>query len=326
MNKSKDKRRKGFKIPDDVKKLAKLSFKKFKKENRDYYDSKKELKSAYYAQMYDLLPSAISTIIKYGHIPEMKDVKEAIYDKLLENGNVNPIKYTIKQIKKGLEFDNMELLPNIIYEIIENANRYEAEVKANAPDPDAVHVTFPMEDVVELSHLILKKKIKKMVKAGIDENVAFDVLSTIPTTKILQKSQYFHIRKLFTVLYEHVKTKDIDFSKIMKVVFKNGDYVSSVITFALLERKEKIGNFTDSQKKLFNDITEYCFKTMEDMKKEDIHAILKAYIDSRKKDEAQGKDTNRRYYISSLPESDYPKIAKTVKRIIERDESMKKYF
>ena len=43
-------RAKEFKIPEDAKKLAKLTLKKFKKENEDYYDSKKELKNAYYGQ------------------------------------------------------------------------------------------------------------------------------------------------------------------------------------------------------------------------------------------------------------------------------------
>ena len=119
---------------------------------------------------------------------------------------------------------------------------------------------------------------------------------------------------------------DIDFEKVMKVVFKGDDYVPSIITFALLERKEKISGCNDTQKKLFNSITEYCFKTMEDMKKDDIVAILKAYTEARKRDESQNKDTNRRYYISSLPESDYPRILKVVSKIIELDEDMKKYF
>ena len=65
---------------------------------------------------------------------------------------------------------------------------------------------------------------------------------------------------------------------------------------------------------------------MEQLKKGEIYAILKVYSDVRKKDESQNKDTNRRYYISSLPESDYPKILKVVNRICEADETLKKYF
>lgn len=319
MSKSKD-RRKEFKIPEDAKKMAKITFKKYKKENEDYYESKKDLKKSYYAYLTDLLPVSVSTVINYGHIPSMVETKEAIFEKLTDEGFIKFIK---KEIKNEGEIDNCDLLPNVIYKIITEANRAAENEKAENPD---AKVEYDLNDLVEVSHLILKKKIKKLTKSGIDENLAFDVLSTIPTPRILAKSQYHHIRQFLTVLYEHAKSKDIDFSKIMKVVFKDDDYVSSVITFALLERKEKISNFNDGQKKLFNDITEYSFKTMEDMKKEDIQAIIKAYVGARKKDESQGKDTNRRYYISSLPESDYPKITKVVKKFINNNEEMKKYF
>lgn len=313
--------RKDFKIPENAKKLAKLSFKKFKKESEDYYDSKKEMKKGYYAQIIDLLPDSIALLVKYGHLEAVKETKTAIYEKITDP---KFIKYLKKDIENGGEFDNMMLLPNVIYGIIGDATKaYEAE-KAENPN---VEIEFDLNDLVELSHIILKKKIKKLTKSGIDEAVAFDVLSIIPTPKILTKSQAFHIRSLFTVLYNHAKTKEINFEKIMNVLFKDGEeYINSVITFALLERKEKISSFNDTQKKLFNDITEYCFKTMEDMKKDDISAILKAYTDTRKKDESQNKDTNRRYYIASLPESDYPKILKAVEKIVDRDENLKKYF
>ena len=56
MAKRNNKNNKEFKIPSDAKELAKLSFKKFKKESKGYYDSKKELKAAYYAHVIDLLP------------------------------------------------------------------------------------------------------------------------------------------------------------------------------------------------------------------------------------------------------------------------------
>ena len=65
---------------------------------------------------------------------------------------------------------------------------------------------------------------------------------------------------------------------------------------------------------------------MEEMKKDEIYDILKSYTDVRKRDESQGKDTNRRYYISSLPESDYPRILKAVDRLCNTDEKLKKYF
>ena len=313
-------RNKEFKIPDDVKRLVKLNFKKFKKNEGDYYDSKKDLKKAYYAQIIDLIPASIGLMIKYGHVEAVKEIKDKIYEKITDPKFV---KYLRKEIKDGCEFDNMILLPTIIYDIVAEAHRAVEAAKAETPDTET---SFDVDDLVQVSRDILKKRIKKLTKAGVDEGVAFDVLSVIPTPKILVKSPQYHIRRFFTVLYEHAKTKEIKFEKIMSEVFKDDAYKNAVITFALLERKEKIANFTDTQKKLFNDITEYCFSTMEEMKRDEIYEILKSYTDVRKRDESQGKDTNRRYYISSLPESDYPRILKTVNRLCENDDKLKKYF
>ena len=124
--------RKEFKIPDEVKKLAKLSFKKFKKTDGDYYDSKKDLRKAYYAQIVDLLPAAIALIIKYGHIEAVKEVKELIYEKITDPKFV---KYLRKEIKAGSEFDNMILLPTIVYDIVGEAHKAaeaaKLEIQAN---------------------------------------------------------------------------------------------------------------------------------------------------------------------------------------------------
>lgn len=316
-----NKRKDGFKIPEDAKHLAKLTLKKFKKESGDYFDSKKDLKKGYYAQVIEYLPESIQLLVRYGHLPNVKEVRDAIYEKITDRDFV---KYLKKEIKNGEEFDNMELLPNLIYDIIKEAQRaIDAELQEN---PDS-KVEFDLDDLIEISQLILKKKIKKMVKEGVNENLAFDVLSTIPDPAILKRSQYFHIRSLFTVMYEHAKKIDVNFEAIIKIVLKGAeDYTGSIITFALLERKEKLANFTDGQRKLFNDITEWCLKTLEDMPRDDIGAVLKAYVDARKRDESQNRDTNRRYYLSSLPSEDYPHITKAMDKIVQRDENMKKYF
>lgn len=318
-DKNKKQNHQEFKIPEDPRRLAKLNFKKFKKQNKDLYDSKKDLKKGYYGQIIDLLPESVLLIVRYGHLQAVQETKGAIYDKITDPGFV---KYLTKYVKEDNSFDNMIMLPNIIVSIMKEANARVAEAKAQ--DPNAT-LTYDLSDLVELSHLILKKKIKKLKSDGISENVAFDALSIIPDPQILNKSASFHMKELFNMLYIHAKTEKIDVPKLMKDLFK-GNKIETVIAFALLERKEKISNFTDGQKVLFNDITDWAFKTMEDMKKEDIHAILKAYAETRKRDEAQKKDGARRYYISSLPAEDYPKIIKTVEKLVERYPDWKAFF
>ena len=307
-----------FKLNEDVKKLVKLTEKKFKKKSEEFYDSKKEFREAYYSKIIDLLPETISTLVKFGHKPELKEVKEEIYEKLVDE---KFIKYLTKEIKKNdLEFTNMTLLPIILAEIVTDIQKANNELTKGEEK-------YEVNDLVELSRIILKKKLKKMAKAGIPEDLAFDVLTIIPDVEVLKKSAPYHFRKLFTVLYEHAKTKAIDFDKMIGVLFKdNENYKMSLIIFALLERKEKIANFNPSQNQLFNQITTWCFNTMEDLKKSDIENILKIYIKTRRRDESQNKDTNRRYYISSLLESDFPKITKIVEKIINENPDNKKYL
>lgn len=311
--------RKGFEVPEKVKKLAKLNPKKFKKKNKDLYDSKKELKRAYYDTMLDFVPACIEAYVRYGHISEMQEFKEMVYQKFSD-------RYFIKMVKKIIEdgdtIDNIELFPIIVYEIIGEAQKqYEMEKKEH---PETAS-PYDVSDLIELSQLILKKKLKKMKKNDIPESLAFDILSVIPDESVMKYSQAYRIRMLFTVLYEHAKTEEIPFDKIMKVLLDE-EYYPMVISFAMLERKEKYAQFNDGQKAFFNQVSEWVFNTLEDMDKDTIYNVIKTYVNARKKDDSQGKDAVRRFYLSSLPESDYPKINKAMQKMLSVDENNKKYF
>ena len=136
----------------------------------------------------------------------------------------------------------------------------------------------------------------------------------------------YRIRILYDTLYEHAKTTQIDFEKLIEAVVDE-DYQLACITFALLERKEKFSRLTDSQKTLYLAITNWCFNTMEKkLKKAEVAEVLRVYIRNRSRDDKNGKDSNRRYSLSSLSEEEYPRIATIVKRMIADDESVKKYL
>lgn len=308
-----------FKVPEDIKKLAKLDFKKFKKKNKGVFDSKKELKHAYYESMIDYVPEAIKCLVRFGHIPDMKEYKNSVYEKFADPSFVKMI---TKSVEKDDRIDNIDLFPIIIYDIISQANRqYELDKKEN-PETAA---PFDLADLVELSKVIIKKKLKKLTKNGVPEALAFDVLSIIPCAVVLKFSRGYHVRKLFGVLYEHAKTETIPFEKIVKGVFNEDDY-PLVISFAMLERRDKYTQFNDSQKAFFNAVSEWSFNTLEDMDKDTIYNVLKTYIEARKKDDGAGKDGQRRFYLSSLPEDSFPKITKTMQKIVGNDDSIKKYF
>jgi hypothetical protein len=308
------------KISEDAKEFAKLTLKKFKKESDGYYDSKKELKQSYQLYLIDLLPKTIEFVVKFGYIKDdtVQETKEAIYAKLVDEDFVKVLK---KEIKNGNKIENIKLLPIIIKDILLQAEKSNAELLAN--DPNAK--IYDMSDLVELTQLILKKRLKKMAKAGIDENIAFDTLSIIPTDIALKSSQNYRIHMFYECLYEHSKSKVIPFNDIMKVIVDE-EYYPMFIAFALLERKEKFGKLTDNQKTFYLAVSSWCFDTMEKLNKDVIRAIITSFIRGRQRDESKNNDSNRRYALGSLSETDYPRIAKTIKAMIAENDSIKKYF
>lgn len=310
------------KINSDAKDFAKASLKKYKKGCSDY-DSKKEIKEGFNLYLIDLLPGAIDFTVKYGFIrqDEVQETKNAIYEKFVSDDYLGFIKQLKKEIKNGNKIRNIKLLPIVIRSILKEADKANKELLAQ--DPSAK--IYDMSNLVELSKLILKKKLKKMEKRGIDVNMAFDVLSIIPDESCLRSSQNYRIYGMMDALYEHSRTKTIPFETIMETIVSKEWYLV-FCAFALLERKEKFGQLTDSQKQFYLSVTTWTFKTMESLSKDEIQNIVRVYVNGRKRDDANGKDGNRRYALQTLPEADYPKIKKVLNRMIADDESIKKYL
>lgn len=310
-----------FKINEDARDFAKASLKRYKKSNKGYFDSKSEMKEAYAQYLLELLPGAIDFCVKYGHIPndEVQETKVAIYTKINDPAFIKLIK---KEIKHDNDIENIKLFPIIAKEILAEAKKVNDELIASNPNAK----TYDVSDISELSQLIMKKKISKMEKNGVPAAIAFDVLSIIPSKKAIEYSQFYRIKSIYDCLYEHAKISAVPFAAIMDVVVPD-EYYPAFITFALLERKEKFAKLTDTQKTLYLDISTWCFDIMEKkLSSKELDAVLRVYINSRKKDEAQGKDGNRRYALSSLSETEYERIAKTVKNIIANEDGLKKYL
>lgn len=315
----KNNRREGFRIPEDALKMSKLTYKRFKKKNEDYYDKKKELKKAYYDKLVDLLPETITLLVRYGHVREVQEIKDQLYEKLVDPQFVKVITHMIEDKE---DIPNIKMLPIVIRDIVHMAKQQEEKDKEMDKDSEG----YDVDDLLNLSKLILKKKIKKMKNEGIDENVAFQCLSVIPCDKVLEDRQInYRLRVLMSVLYDLAKTTEIDFGKVIGMLIPE-KYANVVILFCLLERKDKFAQFTESQQKFFIQINGWIFDVMEDMDRSGIESILKTYVETRKRDEASGRDGNRRYFIKSLPESDYPRVRKVVDRMMEEDPTVEKYF
>lgn len=311
-------------IPEDALDFAKLDFKKFKKKiKRDYPDiKKKDIKYEYYDTLLQLFPDTIDFLIRFGHLPneQIQKTKTEIFAKMTDEDFVKFIK---EAMEDGYKIENIMYYPIIIQEIVQKTAA--ENKKLLAQDPNAGQ--YDVSDMVELSQKILKKRIKKFKNANINEQLAFDILSVIPIDDALRISQNYRIRTFFDVLYLHAKTEEIDFKTIMKITMSD-DYYPGICVFSLLERKEKFAQLTENQQKLYVAITNWVFDTMEnEFTDKQLSESLRTYVNNCKRDEANGKGlVNRRYALSTLSETDYPRIAKAVQFTISHNDGWDKYF
>lgn len=307
-----------FKVPSEVKEFAKASYKKYKKHND--FDSKKEAMKSFNLYLMDMLPEVIEPMVKYGYLikREEPEIHNAVLNKFCNEDFIKSVK---KELKRGNKIKNIKLFPIIIGEMIETINSQNAQILSENPNA----TVYTGSDLIELGQMILSKKIKKFTKAGIDENIAFDVLSIIPTDSCLEKSYNFRIASFEKVLYEHSKAKVIPFAEIMNLLVDK-EWYAPFIKFFLCERKEVFGHLTDNQKAFYLSVSNWCFDTLESLDRISIERILDTIIQARKIDESKGKDSPRRYSLTSLSETDYPRIFKMVQKKVSESEVNKKYL
>lgn len=309
-------------VMKDAELFSMYTFKRYWKKNKkdSDWDGKKEAKKDYFAALMEKFPSAMYWMLREGYKQDelSKKLAQGIMDKFRDPWFCERL---LKKIKKGEEYRNQQYLPIYLREIIRTSS-VENEKHRAAGDASEI---IPLDTYYELISVILEKKVRKMVKAGIDEQVAFNLRCVIPCDEILNFSSNFRIYSFFDVLYDAAKEKEIPFDKIMKTMIPE-DAWNKFILYALLERKEKYGSLDDKQKKFYMDVTNWVFSTMEDMDRSDIDDILGWYIDARRRDEKRGKDSNRRYSLSTLGENEYAHIVASIKAMLLNDASIEKYL
>lgn len=310
-----------FKIPKIVSKFANKTWKKYWKENKDVFDSKKDGLKEFCLYLQDMMPDVVEFLIHYGHInnDEVKQVKNDCFAKII---NEDFIKYLGKRIKKDEDYaKELKMFPILVREIGMAAEQ--ENQKALAQNPQAA--VYDMSDLYEISKKLMKKQMKKMMEIGISEEMAFDLLSLIPSPKAMQYSPVYRIRNLFNSLYEWSKSKAVPFKDIMNIIVKEEQYTNFIV-FALLEKREVLSNMSDAQKNLYTDITTWCVETMEAMNPHDITEIINAYIKARNRDESNGKDCARRYNLGVLTAEDYPHINAVITRMVAENGDIQKYL
>lgn len=314
--------RRPVEIPEQVKAFAKWDRDTYHKQVKGSY-SKKDEKKYFWEDKLICLGPTILFLCKFGNSqdPKVKEIKDLSYAQFCDRDQ-KLVKKIIKTIKKGESemIENLTYLPIILREIMTDATKYKEELIKAGDEP------VPVEGMCELSEMILKKRIKKLVKKGIPENLAYDVLLVVPEKDAIKFNRYTRVRQLFDVLYLYAGNNvAIDVPKLFDLIIDKNDY-GFVISYALQERKEKTKGFNDTQMKFFVETNEWIFDQLEEMDDRDIKDIIENYIRIRSKDAAQGKDGNRRYFLSSLPESDYPNITRVINTIKKNNPESEKYL
>ena len=304
---------------EEAEEFAKLSPKRYRKKYGggidDYDDYKKKKKKKkkidkdlYYTELLDrLAPDVIEWCLRYGFRPENQPLRDKVYARI---NDPKFLKWVNSYLGEYKNLKDVRLLPVILRDII---------IECDKRNHQAANLCLT----------ILKKPMKKMVKKGIEERLAFASLAIIPHIDIMEYSPSFRLSTLVSGLYNYSKGASVSFGNVVHELFKKDEtdrWIRALMVFVLLERKEKFGTLTDNQKKLYMDITTWVFKTLENSDKETIRIVLNDYVRARQRDDRAGKDTNRRYALSSLSEQEYKNITNVMKAMIFNDESIAKYF
>jgi hypothetical protein len=319
---SKNRRKKPRTIPKDVENFVKTTWKRFKKDTKGCYKNKKKQVLAYYQTMAEGMQYCIEFFVRYGHLKD-ENIAEAFefFKTFLRTEDF--CKELLVMLKdEELPVKEYIYLPIIIRGVLEEESRKAKQILAENADAEVPS----HENLVKLSMWILKKKIKKLEKDGVPRELAFDVLSVIPSKEAIEFSRNYRIRTFFNILYEYAKTTDVAFEKLFKRIFGR-EYVPTLIVCALLEKKERFADLTEKQKAFHTALTSWCIDTMEnDLEYDEIMSILKRYVATRQQDDLANRDGNRRYPLSTLSEVDYPRLYKAIKSFISRNEADKKYL
>lgn len=311
----------GFKIPKELDHFAHYTLKKFYKENKNFYDDKEDSEKDFMRCLLEYFPRTIATLVRFNSIKEVNDLRPLVYEKIADKRFLKQLR---KAIKRGdeLVLEACKVLPIVIKNMVDVSivqHKKDLETDPNAPEYD-------MSDLIQLSRDLLKKKIKKFKELGVDEEVAFEVLTCVPHKLALEDAQFYHrIRNLMNTFYELAKTHTIQFDEIITRLIPER-HAAGFITYLLLERKDKFASMIDKQKEFYVSVNEWIFNKLEETNKTTIETILDAYLKARKRDFDNNRDSDRRYYLKSIPEAEYPKTYAIVKAFMEKNKGMERFF
>lgn len=313
--------------PDEVLDFMDLNYADYKKEYKKEL-GKKECKRRYLSEVVELIPYVSNYVFNSGYLESEAEVGEHLAKILLSEKTVNEI---IKECKDDDYYkESLSTLPYFIRAMLIDMHDNSEQVK----EEDEEALTAVREALIKLINIICEKKLKKLEKKGVDKAIALDLVAILVKSGVnYDKIKFYQISEAMRTLYEDAENnsellapgKPMDFVELMTILVGKSN-IPMVLQFALNERADKKTNMTDKQKAYWDHITQSVFTAIEEYDKDEIDAILMSYIDNRKRDYQNGKDSPRRFHIVDLPETEFPKTIRRVRKLITDDESNKQYL
>lgn len=330
---------KKIKVPKSVLALR-MSPKKFAKKNNIHVKGKnmskkerkhnvKRLNKAYAEAAIDGLNMAVKILAEHPEGKKIDKVKEGV-DNIISNPDV------MKRIAKLYDKDpnqytNMIFLPNMIM----NTIAYYSSDSISEEEKEIAE-SLNKEELAEFCEKILKKKIKRYKKMGLDEEVAFQLAVVVPTAKLFKNNRKWY-KRFIQCMYDMATVSDINVDEILKAVINidkdkeisKKDFLEGFFGEFMLQRAtNKTHSFTDNQKDLHDALIERTLVYLDNLKGRRLKDMLKQYIKRRKTAEEYKNDTKRviKFIDHANSNSAYSNIKAVVQELIADNSSNELYL
>ena len=334
------KKKKKLKIPASVRQLV-YSEEKFAKKNgikvkgkglnkKERKRNLKRLHREYAEAACRGLNRAVRILADYPEHKKVDKVKEGV-ENIITNTAV--MKKVAKIYKKDSEhYPNMVYLPDIIM----NTLLYYSS-DALSEEEKAIGASLDKDALVDFCEAIIKKPKKRLEKVGLAPDVAFQIATVIPTTKVLRTNSHVWYKRLIQSMYDIANKTEVDPDLIIQAVYKmdkkkyisKKDYLIGFFSeFIRRKSTNAATKVTDTQRELHETLVNRTLVFLNSLKPGRLKNVLKQYIKHRKTAEEYKNDTKRviKFTDHAHSNSPYTNIKTVVSELIEDNSANELYL
>ena len=334
------KKKKKLKIPGSVRQLL-YSEQKFAKKNgikvkgkgigkKERKHNIKKLHKEYAEAACRGLNRAVRILADNPEHKKSEKVKQGVENIITQPGVMKRVAKVYK--KDSEQYSNMIFLPSMIM----NTLLYYSS-DSLSEEEKAIGANLDKESLVNFCESLIRKPKKRLQKAGLSPEVAFQIATVIPTTKVLRNNDRIWYKKLIQCMYDIADTRDIDPDVVIQAVYKmdkksyigKKDFLIGFFSeFIMRKATNAATKFTDTQRELHETLVNRTLVFLNSLKPGKLKAVLKQYIKRRKTAEEYKNDTKRviKFTDHAHSNSPYTNIKTVVSELIEDNSANELYL